>query len=507
MNDSQDGRRYLFAIAINDYPAASGYEQLSNPILDCSKLTKVLKDKYGFEEILPPLTNENATRKEILKSLSNLELQAGDTLIVLFSGHGTEFGMEGHWAAFDSESGDEFTHVSASDVSKCLDKQVDARHIFLIVDCCFPDGIFKNNYVSRFPLNAQDDSRSRLALVSGRNTPVPEGNPGEHSPFAKALIGILEKYTSPLNVNKLLMELRDKFKGTGQVPTLDSLKLAAHEGGDFELVPIEYSLEMPDITELARAFYEIKYPNAWWDELEVMPSRFNVFTLRGKPFSGHMLAAKRFVRLFLNQSGHFECYSFSFGSNTLAVKGLWEEFGRQYNMQASEKADIVRVIYDKTLDKICVFFVEIPSGSQFPGVEGIIEEFWDEFQTIIKDIAAQKENEQAESKSNPFFLFIMDKRGLSDVVYRLKVKEPFANTVSPAPIPDFTLPVLNFWFARYQQNDMVFRGRFKELNFNTFEIEKGDFSPENTILKICEYCEFQKDNSPYQRIFYKHDEL
>ncbi|MCB0521999.1 MAG: caspase family protein, partial [Saprospiraceae bacterium] len=238
INNPNKGKRYLFAIAIDEYDEAqSGYPALSNPVLDTTKLSKVLQDKYGFEAIHEPLTNEEATRQQILKTLSGLELEEGDTLIVLFSGHGKEFGLEGHWAAFDSEISDEFSHVSASDISKCLDKQVDARHIFLIIDCCFPDGIFKNNYVSRFPLNVQDDSRSRLALVSGRNKPVPDGAPGEHSPFARELIAILEKNSRPLNVNQLLIELRRKFNGTPQNPSLDSLKLAAHEGGDFELVP------------------------------------------------------------------------------------------------------------------------------------------------------------------------------------------------------------------------------------------------------------------------------
>ncbi|MCB0521939.1 MAG: hypothetical protein KDD27_23555, partial [Saprospiraceae bacterium] len=310
------------------------------------------------------------------------------------------------------------------------------------------------------------------------------------------------------NVNQLLIELRRKFNGTPQNPSLDSLKLAAHEGGDFELVPKNFSLDLPDAEELARAFYEIKYPNGWWDELEVLPKQFNAFTLQGKPFSGHLLAAKRFVRLFLSQSGHFECYSFSFGSNTLAVKGLWEEFGRQYNMASAAKADIVKVIYEKTLDKICVFFVEIPSGSQFPGIENIVEEFWEEFQNNVKTVSAQLAIGLPDgTKPNPFFLFLMDKRGLADAAYRLKVKEPFANTVSPNPIPDFTISVLNFWYARYQQNELVFRGRFKELDFTTFDAARDDFSPENTILKICEHCEFEKDSSPYQRIFYKHDEI
>ena len=509
MDGSQEGKRYLFAIAIDEYDEANGYAPLQNPVSDVTEVAGLLQQEYGYELICPLLTNGAAKRGDILDKLDEIALEKGDTLVILYSGHGNLIGDEGQWAVSDSKLNSRSSHISASEVMDRLDKLVNAQHIFLILDCCFPGGIFKSRYIVSDNFDGMaDTNRSRLVLASGKYKPVLDGEAGKHSPFAKELISVLNSNKGQITDFELFKKLKDNLKKTGSVPILDSMDLASAKGGVFTFAHKDYDAQKPDVEALKQAIFEIDYPSDWWKEMRAVPKQFNIFALQGKPESGHILAAKRFIKQFFRQSNHFECFAFTFGSSNLAVKSLWEEFGRQYNLLSGDKLEIAKAIYQVTLDKNCIFFISIPNDSQFPGVENIVEEFWDELQANIKQVAAQLEPSLGNNiPLNHFFLFVLDKRGMSDIAYRLNVKEPFANKVSPKPIPEFDLADLDFWYTSSRQNELLYKGGFRTLDFSKFRKDQGDFFPQNTILKICKLCLFPDSSSPYQQIFEKENEL
>lgn len=497
---SGEGKRYLLVIAIDEYTAATGYEPLSNPVLDCTKLSEILLDRYGFQHIHPPILNDQATRLNILTVLGNLELEENDTLLVVFSGHGNLFDEEGHWACYDSQAGNDVSHVSATDLLKKLDRLTKARHIFLIVDCCFPAGIFKNSYLSRFQKDLEDKDRSRRVLTSGRNTPVPEGLPGEHSPFAKSLISILEKNDSPLSAEALRGKIQYELRKSNQNPRLDPLNLAAHEGGEFEFMPKGYSQEKPDPQELRNAIFQIRYPGAWWDDLYTTQLvAFNLFVFQGDRYSGQLMAAKRFIREFASYRD-FYCVTFSIGATEQEVKGIWTELGRQFNLPDATPAQITQLVYGKVKDRHCVFFIEIPPEDKSPGIEEDIATFWKDFQEALSSIY------KAEECPNHCIFFILDKRGRPDASYVL-AKKTYSTALAPSPIPDFKTPFLIAWHQRQSGNEAINRGSFKLLDFNSFDAEY--LKAQNTVLKICDLCGFSKiePDNPYNRIFTKYEEI
>lgn len=87
-NARPDGRRYLFAIGINDYDDAPGV-----PYADRSAhlMTDLLRKRYGVpEENITLITGEDATGLKILGRLNSFiqRLTPGDTVFFYYAGHG-----------------------------------------------------------------------------------------------------------------------------------------------------------------------------------------------------------------------------------------------------------------------------------------------------------------------------------------------------------------------------------------------------------------------------------
>lgn len=498
------GKRYLFSIAIDKYESANGYEPLNNPVLDATVLSDTLIKQYGFTSIHEPLHNEKATRGAILDKLDDIELSKNDTLIVTFSGHGDILKDQGHWAAFDSKNDSRSSHVSADDILDRLDNLVEAQHIMLIIDCCFPNHIFKNNFVSRNKTNEDDIGRSRLVLASGRSEKVPDGQPNEHSPFAKALIEVLDQNHRPINGHQLVSAVRKKI-GKKQKPVMGPLNVAGHEDGDFILTPMGFSEELPDGEALRKAFYDIKYPGGWWDDHweDVFLEKINCFAIRGERYSGHLLAAKKFASGFVNNNPHYDCFYFETGNTSIANRSLWEQLGKKYGKPKADKERIAKDVFNQVKDKFCMFFLQIPHDAKVPQIEKQIATFWEELQDELFKIHQENSQDAADQSFKHLILFVMDKRGqIDDTAFQLVKRHPIANHILPAPIPNFDLKKLKVWHQRKRNNERINKGPFKTLDFSSFDESKGDFQGETTIAKICELCGLNgKDFDPYKQIF------
>jgi hypothetical protein len=76
----KSGKNYFLGIGINDY--TGGLAALHNAVRDVERVGQILKEKYDFD-ILHILTNEQATRSDILKQLRALQssMSAADSLL------------------------------------------------------------------------------------------------------------------------------------------------------------------------------------------------------------------------------------------------------------------------------------------------------------------------------------------------------------------------------------------------------------------------------------------
>lgn len=79
-------------VGVGEYPKLSEKEQLAGPTHDVAAMRQVLQEKWGFKpDHIYSLVNAQATHKNILKALNDLKSrsQAGDHVLIYFSGHGT----------------------------------------------------------------------------------------------------------------------------------------------------------------------------------------------------------------------------------------------------------------------------------------------------------------------------------------------------------------------------------------------------------------------------------
>lgn len=197
-SQTDNGKFYVFTIGISDYSNTNGFGDLPNAVLDTDSLQSVLEIKYGAE-IYGPLRNEKATRKNIFARFNQLskDLTENDKLLVWFSGHGEYVPVKnkGYWITSNVSSSTELSEaVSYNDVSSLL-SDIKAKHVMLIADACYSGALFstvRNSRTSNFTLAQRMQKQSRYGLTSGGLTTVYDGErKGSHSPFAKALLELL----------------------------------------------------------------------------------------------------------------------------------------------------------------------------------------------------------------------------------------------------------------------------------------------------------------------------
>jgi hypothetical protein len=231
------GKYYLVAIAIDNYDEAHDdpqkcFEALNNPVLDASRIVKILTERYTFDidqesinyasktttnesknDILSECTvieygsqkprelssikcfyNENATRARIIDYLNVLKqgLNKNDCVLLYIAGHGTP---DGYFIPFTPKEkiGNELStteFIDLSDISKrhfpdtdsCLD-------LLIIYDACFSGAA-----VEGFSYTDSAEYASRYLLASqSADRKVSDGVAGKSSPFANILYRALEE--------------------------------------------------------------------------------------------------------------------------------------------------------------------------------------------------------------------------------------------------------------------------------------------------------------------------
>lgn len=228
------GKSYLFLIGIDQYHHSP---VLNNAVRDAKAFKNILVEKFQFqEEYIVELYDQEATRVNILGKLAELEHQIGkaDNFILYFSGHGSmnPKKTKGFWVPVDAK--DQADYIPNSRIKDHLD-DIQAHHIYLIVDSCFSGSI-----VGRSPeyANRVEAMPSRRVLTSGRSEVVADGKPGEHSPFANCLLEYLRTQTGPIAASRLEQHVKEFTPRTAhQTPSSAYIYGLGDQGGEFVFHP------------------------------------------------------------------------------------------------------------------------------------------------------------------------------------------------------------------------------------------------------------------------------
>ena len=233
-------KNILFTIAIDEYQS-SVWPNLHNAVLDAEKISQILTDKYSFEVFHGSLINHQATRDNIYSAFISLKqfIDPPDNLIILFTGHG-EMNPQthrGYWIPTDGTRNSSTLIENA--VIKDFIEDIDAKHIWLISDSCFSGtfltrtrGIIEEIEYTKLALH-----KSRWMLASGSEEKVSDGQPGQHSPFAKFLIKFLENNTNIFSsVNEIIKYVtvltNNNSAQTSRGAFIDNI---GHDGGEMVL--------------------------------------------------------------------------------------------------------------------------------------------------------------------------------------------------------------------------------------------------------------------------------
>ncbi len=204
--------------ASNVYDA---FGELINPVFDAQTIEVELEDNYGaYVEMV-----DNATLNEVVSRIREYAKRSytdGDYLLIFFAGHGTydEVFKEGYVVFRDSKADDvaKSTYLSHSNLRTMINN-IPCNHILLVMDVCF-GGTFDPLIASRSRsvdmyadisneeyLARKSRYKTRYYLTSGGKEYVPDGRPGQHSPFARKFIEALRNYGGKdniLTVNEIL---------------------------------------------------------------------------------------------------------------------------------------------------------------------------------------------------------------------------------------------------------------------------------------------------------------
>jgi hypothetical protein len=192
-------KSWAVIIGINNY---ENYGRLANARNDAETFANLLKEKLGFEEEnVFTLLDSNATCDAIRGWLRDeLRLKTGkdDRVIFFFAGHGTteESTKQGYIVPFDAEEGRYSRQIEMIELRQAC-WGIKAKHILLILDCCF-SGIAAIANRGEPQIKAVDDAFLRVAtttdawqiLTAGESDePVADcgARPG-HSEFTAALL-------------------------------------------------------------------------------------------------------------------------------------------------------------------------------------------------------------------------------------------------------------------------------------------------------------------------------
>ncbi len=253
------GKQYALVVGTNNYKAA-GWKKLPNAINDARAVSDMLAQGYGFDVQLL----EDKPMDSIYKAIGEYyrKLQPNDQLILYFAGHGdmeSEFMDDGFIVCSDSKSRDDDparnSYIQYVKLQKMINK-IPARQILVMLDVCH-GGVFNqkrsdpaakaiaNRNVRQFLVD-QSQYICRKFLSSVGSEEAFDGKPGDHSPFAKLLLQVLNAKGKETNGIVTLGNIFAVLQ-TASMNETATLKISPQRDGfgsdnpqsDFILIPVE----------------------------------------------------------------------------------------------------------------------------------------------------------------------------------------------------------------------------------------------------------------------------
>ncbi|KOR30130.1 hypothetical protein TI03_00300 [Achromatium sp. WMS1] len=234
----QEGKKIALLVSAYNYTDPK-IPDLVTPKTDVTSIAKVLKDRYGFEvHVL-----DNATKEQFFKKLASIASSSvlEDQVLVYYTGHGyvDETTNTGYWLLKNANLNDLNGWVGNDDVSSMLRQLIPARKIMLLSDSCY-SGVFiraNNQQAEDISPREQRAMRSVLAISSGGFEPVDDGE--QHSPFASALISVLESNKHSETATNLFASVKKHvINRFPQTPRFGVVVEAGHDrGGEFVFFP------------------------------------------------------------------------------------------------------------------------------------------------------------------------------------------------------------------------------------------------------------------------------
>ena len=252
------GKQYALVVGTNNYKG-EGWKKLPNAINDARAVTDMLAQGYGFEVQLL----EDKPMDSIYKAIGEYyrKLNPTDQLVIYFAGHGDmedEFMDDGFIVCTDSRSRAEDparnTYIQYVKLQKMINK-IPARQILVMLDVCHggafnqkrsdPGKTITNRNVRQFLVD-QSQYTCRKFLSSVGNEEAFDGKPGEHSPFAKLLLQVLNAKGKETNGIITLSDIFSVLQLSSMNETA-TLKISPQKDGfgsdnpqsDFILIPVE----------------------------------------------------------------------------------------------------------------------------------------------------------------------------------------------------------------------------------------------------------------------------
>jgi formylglycine-generating enzyme required for sulfatase activity len=228
------GKNYLLAIAINAYQHCT---PLNNAVKDVEAFVQLLLSRYAFEQDnITFIKDAEASKRNIEQAFLRLikTVTPNDNLIVYFSGHGRyDENFGGNWVPVEAGTSEEdWPDYLSNDQVKSYLGRIKSRHTFLIADSCFSGTLFAEKSKERDLSNRTDTEPSRWALTSGKKEIVSDGQSGQHSPFASALLDVLRKAAAPPSVMEICTLVLEKVAANAlQTPMASPLGVPGHQGG------------------------------------------------------------------------------------------------------------------------------------------------------------------------------------------------------------------------------------------------------------------------------------
>lgn len=252
------GNQYALVVGTNNYKG-EGWKKLPNAINDARAVTDMLAQGYGFEVQLL----EDKPMDSIYKAIGEYyrKLNPSDQLVIYFAGHGDmedEFMDDGFIVCSDSRSRADDparnTYIQYVKLQKMINK-IPARQILVMLDVCHggafnqkrsdPGKTITNRNVRQFLVD-QSQYTCRKFLSSVGNKEAFDGKPGEHSPFAKLLLQVLNAKGKETNGIITLSDIFSVLQISSMNETA-TLKISPQKDGfgndnpqsDFILIPVE----------------------------------------------------------------------------------------------------------------------------------------------------------------------------------------------------------------------------------------------------------------------------